>query len=137
VGGQDHHEDVTQELLSVAHPEVFGVHVQLLAVKFAQRSKTFLDVVQVRGGVPKGGQHPPAMVYHVAIANYIAGVGHVPELSEEPLGPGVDDQQPGERWRDTDRHRDVDVPVLGVFPCSCRGRSGAALTCPGPCRHTW
>uniref|UniRef100_A0A663M2F3 Uncharacterized protein n=1 Tax=Athene cunicularia TaxID=194338 RepID=A0A663M2F3_ATHCN len=86
VGGQDDDEDVTQE----AHPEVLGVHVQLVTVEFAQLSKTFLDVVQVLDGFPEGGEHFLAMGADHGVARDGGGAGEVPEGSEEPLGPGRD-----------------------------------------------
>uniref|UniRef100_A0A8C0IEI9 Uncharacterized protein n=1 Tax=Bubo bubo TaxID=30461 RepID=A0A8C0IEI9_BUBBB len=86
---------------STAHPEVLGVHVQLVTVEFAQLSKTFLDVVQVLDSFPEGGEHFLAMGTDHGVASDGGGAGEVPKGSEEPLGPGVDDQQPGERWRDT------------------------------------
>uniref|UniRef100_A0A8B9MCC8 Uncharacterized protein n=1 Tax=Accipiter nisus TaxID=211598 RepID=A0A8B9MCC8_9AVES len=98
-----------------AHPEVLGVHVQLLTVEFAQLSKTFLDVVQVLHGFPEGGEHFLAMGADHGVAKDGGGAGEVPEGSKEPLGPGVDDQQPGERWRgDTSRDRHVHVSAIGV-----------------------
>uniref|UniRef100_A0A663EU50 Uncharacterized protein n=1 Tax=Aquila chrysaetos chrysaetos TaxID=223781 RepID=A0A663EU50_AQUCH len=114
---------------STAHPEVLGVHVQLLTVEFAQLGKTFLDVVQVLDGFPEGGEHFLAMGADHGVAKDSGGAGEVPEGSKEPLGPGVDDQQPGERWRgDTSRHRDVNAPQ-----CNCHSFSvqGAAEQMPG------
>uniref|UniRef100_A0A8C3U7V0 Uncharacterized protein n=1 Tax=Catharus ustulatus TaxID=91951 RepID=A0A8C3U7V0_CATUS len=92
VGSQDDDEDVTQELLSVAHPEVLGVHVQLLTVQFAQLGEIFLDGVQVLDGLPEGGEHLLAMGTDPGVAQDGRGAGQVPEGGEEPLGPGVDDQ---------------------------------------------
>uniref|UniRef100_A0A8B9IJ34 Uncharacterized protein n=1 Tax=Anser cygnoides TaxID=8845 RepID=A0A8B9IJ34_ANSCY len=85
----EHHAHIS------AHPEVLGVHVQLVAVKFAQLSKTLLDVVQVLHGISEGGEHFLAMGTDHGVAKDGGGAGQVPEGREEPLGPGVDDQQPG------------------------------------------
>uniref|UniRef100_A0A8B9MEL5 Uncharacterized protein n=1 Tax=Accipiter nisus TaxID=211598 RepID=A0A8B9MEL5_9AVES len=112
-----------------AHPEVLGVHVQLLAVQLGQLGIGRLEVVQVLDGFPEGGEHFLAMGADLGVANDGSGAGEVPEVIKEPLGPGVDDQQPGERWRgDTSRDRDVNAPQ-----CNCHGFSvqGAAEQMPG------
>uniref|UniRef100_A0A8C8B259 Uncharacterized protein n=1 Tax=Otus sunia TaxID=257818 RepID=A0A8C8B259_9STRI len=75
---------------STAHPEVLGVHVQLVTVEFAQLSKTFLDVVQVLDGIPEGGEHFLAMGADHGVARDGGGAGEVPKGSKEPLGPGWD-----------------------------------------------
>uniref|UniRef100_A0A8C3D6R3 Uncharacterized protein n=1 Tax=Corvus moneduloides TaxID=1196302 RepID=A0A8C3D6R3_CORMO len=80
-----------------AHPEVLGVHVQLVAVQLRQLGVGALDVVQVLDGFPEGGEHLLAVGTHLGVADDGRGAGQVPEVREEPLGPGVDDQQPGER----------------------------------------
>uniref|UniRef100_A0A8V0XJ44 Uncharacterized protein n=1 Tax=Gallus gallus TaxID=9031 RepID=A0A8V0XJ44_CHICK len=92
VGGQDDDQDVPQEL---THPEVLGVHVQLVTVQFAQLGKALLDVVQVLYSLPKGAQHFLAVGADHGVANDGGGTGEVPKGRKEPLGPGVDDQQPG------------------------------------------
>uniref|UniRef100_A0A8C3M2J1 Uncharacterized protein n=1 Tax=Geospiza parvula TaxID=87175 RepID=A0A8C3M2J1_GEOPR len=109
VGGQDDDQDVTQEL--TAHPEVLGVHVQLVTVQLRQLGVGALEVVQVLDGLPEGGQHLLAMGTHLGVADDGRGAGQVPEVREEPLGPGVDDQQPEER------HGQVKPPASGL-PCS-------------------
>uniref|UniRef100_A0A8C3Q3N6 Uncharacterized protein n=1 Tax=Geospiza parvula TaxID=87175 RepID=A0A8C3Q3N6_GEOPR len=111
---------------STAHPEVLGVHVQLVAVQLRQLGVGALEVVQVLDGLPEGGQHLLAMGTHLGVADDGRGAGQVPEVREEPLGPGVDDQQPGER------HGQVKPPASGL-PCSAG--AGAGVT-PGviPCR---
>uniref|UniRef100_A0A8C0F8K8 Uncharacterized protein n=1 Tax=Bubo bubo TaxID=30461 RepID=A0A8C0F8K8_BUBBB len=86
---------------NTAHPEVLGVHVQLVAVQLGQLGEGVLDVVQVLDGFPEGGEHFLAMGADHGVARDGGGAGEVPEGREEPLGPGVDDQQPGERQRDT------------------------------------
>uniref|UniRef100_A0A8D2MIX3 Uncharacterized protein n=1 Tax=Zonotrichia albicollis TaxID=44394 RepID=A0A8D2MIX3_ZONAL len=111
---------------STAHPEVLGVHVQLVTVQLGQLGVGALEVVQVLDGLPEGGQHLLAMGTDHGVASDSSGAGQVPKGGKEPLGPGVDDQQPGERWRDTDRHRTIDIPVTGVIP----GSAGAGVT-PG------
>uniref|UniRef100_A0A8C3BK75 Uncharacterized protein n=1 Tax=Cairina moschata TaxID=8855 RepID=A0A8C3BK75_CAIMO len=80
---------------NTSHPEVLGVHVQLLTVQLRQLGIGVLDVVQVLHGFPKGAEHFPAMGADLGVANDGGGAGQVPEGREEPLGPGVDDQQPG------------------------------------------
>uniref|UniRef100_A0A674GKD9 Uncharacterized protein n=1 Tax=Taeniopygia guttata TaxID=59729 RepID=A0A674GKD9_TAEGU len=77
-----------------ARPEVLGVHVQL-----RQLGVGALEVVQVLDGFPEGGEHLLAVGTHLGVADDGRGAGQVPEVREEPLGPGVDDQQPGERQR--------------------------------------
>uniref|UniRef100_A0A8C9F9Z1 Uncharacterized protein n=1 Tax=Pavo cristatus TaxID=9049 RepID=A0A8C9F9Z1_PAVCR len=81
--------------LPTAHPEVLGVHVQLVAVQLRQPGVGVLDVVQVLHGFPKGAQHLFAMSTDLGVTNDGGGAGEVPEVIKEPLGPGVDDQQPG------------------------------------------
>uniref|UniRef100_A0A8C9N1G1 Uncharacterized protein n=1 Tax=Serinus canaria TaxID=9135 RepID=A0A8C9N1G1_SERCA len=102
VAGQDDDQDVTQEL---THPEVLGVHVQLVAVQLRQLGEGVLDAIQVLDGLPEGGQHLLAMGLHLGVTDDGGGAGQVPEGGEEPLGPGVDDQQPGERHRQTESHQ--------------------------------
>uniref|UniRef100_A0A8B9GJL1 Secreted protein n=1 Tax=Amazona collaria TaxID=241587 RepID=A0A8B9GJL1_9PSIT len=77
-----------------AHPEVLGVHVQLVAVQLRQLGEGVLDAVQVLDGLPEGGEHLLAMGTHIGVAEDGRGAGQVPKGGEEPLCPGVDDQQP-------------------------------------------
>uniref|UniRef100_A0A8C2T121 Uncharacterized protein n=1 Tax=Coturnix japonica TaxID=93934 RepID=A0A8C2T121_COTJA len=84
-----------RQATSASHPEVLGVHVQLLAVQLRQLGVGVLDVVQVLHGFPKGAQHFLAMSTDLGVPNDGSGAGEVPEVIKEPLGPGVDDQQPG------------------------------------------
>uniref|UniRef100_A0A8C0IMG9 Uncharacterized protein n=1 Tax=Chelonoidis abingdonii TaxID=106734 RepID=A0A8C0IMG9_CHEAB len=122
VGGQDDDEDVTQELPT--HPEVLGIHMQLVAVQLAQLGVRGLDVVQVLHSVPKGGQHLLAVGTHLGVAHNGGGAGEVPKGREKPLGPGVDDQQPRERetggFATTFKHVDI-APQAGnellLFGC--------------------
>uniref|UniRef100_A0A8C4UDI2 Uncharacterized protein n=1 Tax=Falco tinnunculus TaxID=100819 RepID=A0A8C4UDI2_FALTI len=113
---------------SMAHPEVLGVHVQLVAVQLRQLGEGVLDVVQILHSIPKGGEHFLAMGTDHGVAKDGSGAGEVPEGSKEPLGPGVDNQQPGERQRDTRRHRHVNAPK-----CNCHSLSiqDAAEQMPG------
>uniref|UniRef100_A0A8B9GB55 Uncharacterized protein n=1 Tax=Amazona collaria TaxID=241587 RepID=A0A8B9GB55_9PSIT len=83
------------QALGSAHPEVLGVHVQLLAVQLRQLGVGRLQVVQVLDGLPKGGEHLLAVGTDLGVANDGRGAGQVPEVVKEPLCPGVDDQQPG------------------------------------------
>uniref|UniRef100_A0A669QBA2 Uncharacterized protein n=1 Tax=Phasianus colchicus TaxID=9054 RepID=A0A669QBA2_PHACC len=99
VSSQHNDEDVPQELTS--HPEVLGVHVQLLAVQLRQLGVGALDVVQVLHGFPKGAQHFFAMSTDLGVTNDGGGAGEVPEVIKEPLGPGVDNQQPAEGHKHT------------------------------------
>uniref|UniRef100_A0A8V0XDH6 Uncharacterized protein n=1 Tax=Gallus gallus TaxID=9031 RepID=A0A8V0XDH6_CHICK len=84
--------------LPTSHPEVLGVHVQLVAVQLRQLGVGVLDVVQVLHGFPKGAQHFLTMSTDPGVAHDGGGAGEVPKGRKEPLGPGVDDQQPVERW---------------------------------------
>uniref|UniRef100_A0A8B9SZH3 Uncharacterized protein n=1 Tax=Anas platyrhynchos TaxID=8839 RepID=A0A8B9SZH3_ANAPL len=98
---------------NTSHPEVLGVHVQLLAVQLGQLGVGVLDVVQVLHGFPKGAEHLPAMGTDLGVTDDGSGAGQVPEGREEPLGPGVDDQQPAERRGDTSTH----TPPLAFPTC--------------------
>jgi len=90
-----------------AHPEVLGIHVQLVAVQLGQLGEGVLDVVQVLHGFPEGGEHFLSMGADHGVAKNGGGTGEVPKGCKEPLGPGVDNQQPAERRRDTSRHTDT------------------------------
>uniref|UniRef100_F7AI41 Uncharacterized protein n=1 Tax=Ornithorhynchus anatinus TaxID=9258 RepID=F7AI41_ORNAN len=79
VTGQDHDQHVTQTL----------VHVQLVAVQFAQLGKGALEVVEVLQGIAEGGQHLSTMGLDLGVAHHSAGGGQVTKGFEEPLGPGV------------------------------------------------
>uniref|UniRef100_A0A674HPW9 Uncharacterized protein n=1 Tax=Taeniopygia guttata TaxID=59729 RepID=A0A674HPW9_TAEGU len=124
VGGQDDDQD-----LSVAHPEVLGVHVQLFAVEFAQLSKAFLDAVHVPDGFPEGGEHLLAVGTDHGVAQDGGGAGHVPEGDEEPLGPGVDDQQPGDRQTDR-QSQGLGAALVHVDPAPEGGDELLLLGCP-------
>uniref|UniRef100_A0A8C6ZTV6 Uncharacterized protein n=1 Tax=Nothoprocta perdicaria TaxID=30464 RepID=A0A8C6ZTV6_NOTPE len=77
---------------TITHPEVLGVHVQLVAVQLGQMGKGVLDAVQVLHGIPEGGEHLLAVGTDHGVASDGSGAGEVAEGSEEPLGPGVDDE---------------------------------------------
>uniref|UniRef100_A0A8C6IRS4 Uncharacterized protein n=1 Tax=Melopsittacus undulatus TaxID=13146 RepID=A0A8C6IRS4_MELUD len=78
-----------------AHPEVLGVHVQLLTVQLRQLGVGGLQVLQVLDGLPEGGEHLLAMGTDLGVPDDGRGAGQVPKVVKEPLCPGVDDQQPG------------------------------------------
>uniref|UniRef100_A0A8D2LCH9 Uncharacterized protein n=1 Tax=Varanus komodoensis TaxID=61221 RepID=A0A8D2LCH9_VARKO len=78
---------------SAAHLEVHGVHVQLVAVQLAQLGEGLLDVVQVLDGISEGGEHLLAVRLHPGVARDGSWAGEVPKMAEQPLGPGVDDQE--------------------------------------------
>uniref|UniRef100_A0A8B9V823 Uncharacterized protein n=1 Tax=Anas zonorhyncha TaxID=75864 RepID=A0A8B9V823_9AVES len=75
--------------------DFLGVHVQLVAVQLGQLGEGVLDVVQVLHGISEGGEHFLAMGADHGVASDGSGAGQVAEGGKEPLGPGVDDQQPG------------------------------------------
>uniref|UniRef100_A0A8C2T3D6 Uncharacterized protein n=1 Tax=Coturnix japonica TaxID=93934 RepID=A0A8C2T3D6_COTJA len=75
--------------------QILGVHVQLVAVQLRQLGVGVLDVVQVLHGFSKGAQHFLTMSTDPGVAHDGSGAGEVPKGGKEPLGPGVDDQQPG------------------------------------------
>uniref|UniRef100_A0A8C2T100 Uncharacterized protein n=1 Tax=Coturnix japonica TaxID=93934 RepID=A0A8C2T100_COTJA len=104
------------------HPEVLGVHMQLVTVQLGQLGEGVLDVVQVLHGIPKGGEHFLAMGADHGVASDGGGTGQVPKGRKEPLGPGVDDQQPAERWN-TQAH---------TFSCSHFHTQRAAEPISGP-----
>uniref|UniRef100_A0A8C3T693 Uncharacterized protein n=1 Tax=Chelydra serpentina TaxID=8475 RepID=A0A8C3T693_CHESE len=64
-----------QSLLT--HPEVLGVHMQLVAVQLAQLGVGGLDVVQVLHGLPEGGQHLLAVGPHLGVAHNGGGADAV------------------------------------------------------------
>uniref|UniRef100_A0A8C5T3Z3 Uncharacterized protein n=1 Tax=Malurus cyaneus samueli TaxID=2593467 RepID=A0A8C5T3Z3_9PASS len=99
----------------MAHPEVLGVHVQLVTVKLGQLGKGVLDAVQVLDGISEGGQHLLAMGLHLGVAEDGSGAGQVPEGGEEPLGPGGLDL-PGQGLSAALGHVDLPQrPVMRAF----------------------
>lgn len=76
------------------HPEVLRIHVQLVTVQLAQLSKGALEVVEMFQAVTEGLEHLLAVGLHLGIAHDGIGIGQVPKGLEEPLSPGVDNQQP-------------------------------------------
>uniref|UniRef100_A0A8C3NQV5 Uncharacterized protein n=1 Tax=Cyanoderma ruficeps TaxID=181631 RepID=A0A8C3NQV5_9PASS len=114
------------QVRGTTHPEVLGVHVQLVAVQLGQLGKGVLDAVQVLDGLPEGGEHLLAMGLHLGVADDGGGAGQVPEGGEEPLCPGVDDQQPGERHG----HSHTEAPVARAV--TGRGSWVPWGCCPAP-----
>uniref|UniRef100_A0A8C3U6G8 Uncharacterized protein n=1 Tax=Catharus ustulatus TaxID=91951 RepID=A0A8C3U6G8_CATUS len=98
---------------NTTHPEVLRVYVQFLTVQLRQLGVGALEVVQVLDGLPEGGEHLLAMGTHLGVANDGRGAGQVPKGVKEPLGPGVDNQQPGQTQH---KHRHVTAAWLGWFP---------------------
>uniref|UniRef100_A0A452Q9H7 Uncharacterized protein n=1 Tax=Ursus americanus TaxID=9643 RepID=A0A452Q9H7_URSAM len=72
----------------LTHPEVLGIHVQLVTVQLAQLSKGALEVVHVLNSLSEGSQHLFAMGLDLGVAHYGRGRGQVAEVVKEPLGPG-------------------------------------------------
>uniref|UniRef100_A0A669Q805 Uncharacterized protein n=1 Tax=Phasianus colchicus TaxID=9054 RepID=A0A669Q805_PHACC len=94
--------DCCQHLpMPTSHPEVLGVHVQLVTVQLRQLGVGVLDVVQVLHGFPKGAQHFLTMSTDPGVTNDGGGAGKVPKRGKKPLGPGVDNQQPAEGHKHT------------------------------------
>uniref|UniRef100_A0A8C4UE20 Uncharacterized protein n=1 Tax=Falco tinnunculus TaxID=100819 RepID=A0A8C4UE20_FALTI len=79
----------------MSHPEVLGVHMQLLTVQLRQLGVGQLNVVQVLHSFPEGREHFLAMGTDLGVAEDGGGAGEVPKGSKEPLGPGVDNQSGG------------------------------------------
>uniref|UniRef100_A0A803YNB1 Uncharacterized protein n=1 Tax=Meleagris gallopavo TaxID=9103 RepID=A0A803YNB1_MELGA len=122
-----------------AHPEVLGVHMQLVTVQLGQLGEGVLDVVQVLHSIPKGGEHFLAMGTDHGVAKDGGGAGEVPKGRKEPLGPGVDNQQPVGN-RSTHLQFSIRaapyIPMHGVGMASCAHPSavstalGAGLGAP-------
>uniref|UniRef100_A0A8C3IB85 Uncharacterized protein n=1 Tax=Chrysemys picta bellii TaxID=8478 RepID=A0A8C3IB85_CHRPI len=100
---------------SPTHPEVLGIHVQLVTMQLTQLGVGGLDVVQVLHGFPKGGQHLLAVGTDLGVADDGGGAGEVPKGREEPLGPGVDDQQPRERETGAESHTGLLAQAPGTY----------------------
>uniref|UniRef100_A0A8C4UGW8 Uncharacterized protein n=1 Tax=Falco tinnunculus TaxID=100819 RepID=A0A8C4UGW8_FALTI len=119
-----------------AHPEVLGVHMQLLTVQLRQLGEGCLEIFQVLHSFPEGREHFLAMGTDLGVAEDGGGAGEVPKVIKEPLGPGVDNQQPGERQRDTDTM--LTLPNAIATVCLSRVQLSRCLgdgpTWPGP-RH--
>jgi len=64
---------------NTAHPEILGVHMQLVAVKLRQLGVGRFNVIQVLHGFPKRGEHFPAMGTDPGVAGDGGGAGEVPE----------------------------------------------------------
>lgn len=76
------------------HPEILRIHMQFVAMQLTQFSKGALEVVHVLNGISKGSQHLLAMSFDLRVAHYGRRRGQVAKVVKEPLGPGVDDQEP-------------------------------------------
>ena len=76
------------------HPEVLGIHVQLITVQLTQLSKGALEVVEMLQALTKGLKYLLAMGLHLRVAHNSISSGQVPKVLKEPLSPGVDNQQP-------------------------------------------
>uniref|UniRef100_A0A673UNU7 Uncharacterized protein n=1 Tax=Suricata suricatta TaxID=37032 RepID=A0A673UNU7_SURSU len=85
---QNDHQHIAQKLL------VLRIHMQLVTVQLTQLSKGALEVVQVLNSISKGGQHLLAMGLDLGVTHYGRSRGQVAEAVKEPLGPGVDNQEP-------------------------------------------
>ena len=87
------------------HPEVLGIHVQLITVQLTQLSKGALEVVEMLQTLTKGLKYLLAMGLHLRVAHNSISSGQVPKVLKEPLSPGVDNQQPkgwkGQKVRET------------------------------------
>uniref|UniRef100_A0A8C6XZZ1 Uncharacterized protein n=1 Tax=Naja naja TaxID=35670 RepID=A0A8C6XZZ1_NAJNA len=94
-----------------AHLEILGVHVQLLAVQLAQLGEGLLDVVQVLDGLSEGGQHLLPVGPDLGVATDGAGAGEVPEVGEEPLGPGIHHHHPVGREREREEGEQMGTGV--------------------------
>uniref|UniRef100_A0A8C0E4V8 Uncharacterized protein n=1 Tax=Balaenoptera musculus TaxID=9771 RepID=A0A8C0E4V8_BALMU len=88
VRSQNNHHHVAQELL------VLRIHVQFVTVQLAQLSKGALEVVHVLNSISEGCQHLLAMGLDLGVPHYGRGRGQVAKAVKEPLGPGVDNQEP-------------------------------------------
>uniref|UniRef100_A0A8B9P499 Uncharacterized protein n=1 Tax=Apteryx owenii TaxID=8824 RepID=A0A8B9P499_APTOW len=125
VGSQDDDQDVTQELEGQKHP-------QLVAVQLGQMGKGVLDAIQVLHSFPEGGEHFLAMGADHGVAEDGGGAGEVPEGGKEPLGPGVDNEQPGERGMGGHNHIDLAPKVtdeLLLFSCPLHHGVGWRVAC--------
>uniref|UniRef100_G1M478 Uncharacterized protein n=1 Tax=Ailuropoda melanoleuca TaxID=9646 RepID=G1M478_AILME len=72
----------------LTHPEVLGIHMQLVTVQLTQLSKGALEVVHVLNSLSEGSQHLLAMGLDLGVAQYGRGRGQVAKVVKEPLGPG-------------------------------------------------
>ena len=72
--------------------------MQLVTVQLTQLSEGTFEVVQILNSFSKGGQHFLAVGLDLGVSHYGRGRGQVAKAVKEPLGPGVDDQEPM-RWK--------------------------------------
>lgn len=71
--------------------------MQLVTVQLTQLSKGALEVVHVLNSISEGSQHFLAMGLDLGVTHYGRGRGQIAKIVKEPLGPGVDNQEPM-RW---------------------------------------
>ncbi|ELR47477.1 hypothetical protein M91_21167, partial [Bos mutus] len=74
--------------------EVLRIHMQLVTVQLTQLSEGTFEIVQILNSFSEGGQHLLAMGLDLGVSHYGRGRGQVAKAIKEPLGPGVDDQEP-------------------------------------------
>lgn len=70
--------------------------MQFVAMQLTQLSKGTLEVVHVLNSISKGSQHLLAMSFDLGVAHYGRRRGQVAKVVKEPLGPGVNNQEPKE-----------------------------------------
>lgn len=68
--------------------------MQFVTMQLTQFSKGILEIVHVLNSISKGCQHLPAMSFDLGVAHYGRRRGQVAKVVKEPLGPGVDNQEP-------------------------------------------
>ena len=80
--------------------------MQLVTVQLTQLSEGTFEIVQILNSFSEGGQHLFAMGLDLGVSHYGRGRGQVAKAIKEPLGPGVDDQEPmtwkHSRWKISD-----------------------------------
>uniref|UniRef100_A0A8D1DZV1 Uncharacterized protein n=1 Tax=Sus scrofa TaxID=9823 RepID=A0A8D1DZV1_PIG len=112
------------------HPEVLRIHVQLVTVQLTQLSKGALEVVEMFQAVTEGLEHLLAVGLHLGIAHDGIGIGQVPKGLEEPLSPGVDNQQPeGSRLLSRQMHTIVSVCAVAMNTFGSEASVGGRWPC--------
>uniref|UniRef100_A0A2K6KEH5 Uncharacterized protein n=1 Tax=Rhinopithecus bieti TaxID=61621 RepID=A0A2K6KEH5_RHIBE len=74
---------------------ILRIHMQLVTVQLTQLGKGALEIIQVLYGISQGSQHLLAMCLDLGVAHDGRGRGQVAKAVKEPLGPWVDNQEPG------------------------------------------